>query len=191
MNAETWTGPPRTASFLQSLLTFRVLSCFKGIDEGAERILMSLSFRSATIDDEIRERRLAELLSAAATLQRQLGALLGPPPPEPSTVRRLAVRNNGHVLFLAPQEIEWIEAAGNYVRLNAGGESHLLRDTMSGIEGKLPRDGFLRIHRSVIANLDAVHELEPSPHGDLVVVLKSGKRLPLSRGCRHRLEEAL
>ncbi|HEX3555217.1 MAG TPA: LytTR family DNA-binding domain-containing protein [Thermoanaerobaculia bacterium] len=152
---------------------------------------MSLSFRSANVDDEIRERRLAELLAAAATLQRQLGALLGPPSPEPSTVRRLGVRNNGHVLFLAPQEIEWIEAAGNYVRLNAGGESHLLRDTMSGVEGRLPRDGFLRIHRSAIVNLDAVRELEPSPHGDFVVVLKSGKRLPLSRGCRDRLEEAL
>jgi two-component system, LytTR family, response regulator len=152
---------------------------------------MSLIFRNANIDDEIRQRRLAELLSAAATLQRQLAALLGPPAPEPSPVRRLAVRNNGHVLFVAPHEIEWIEAAGNYVRLNAGGKSLLLRETMSGVEGRLPQDGFLRIHRSAIVNLDALRELEPSPHGDFVVVLKSGKRLPLSRGCRDRLEEAL
>ncbi|HEX4966383.1 MAG TPA: LytTR family DNA-binding domain-containing protein [Thermoanaerobaculia bacterium] len=154
---------------------------------------MSLTFRSANIDidDEIRERRLAELLAAAATLQRQLAALLGPPSPEPSTLRRLAVRNNGNVLFLAPEEIEWIEAAGNYVRLNAGGQSHLLRETMSGVEGKLPKHGFLRIHRSAIVNLESVRELEPSPHGDFVVVLRSGKRLPLSRGCRDRLEEAL
>lgn len=152
---------------------------------------MSLTFRNANIDDEIRERRLIELLSAAATLQRQLTSLLGPPAAEPSPIRRLAVRNNGHVLFLAPEAIEWIEAAGNYVRLNAGGESHLLRETMSGVESKLPRDGFLRIHRSAIVNLDAVRELEPSPHGDFVVVLRSGKRLPLSRGCRERLEEML
>ncbi|MEA2601471.1 MAG: two-component system, LytTR family, response regulator [Acidobacteriota bacterium] len=152
---------------------------------------MSLSFRNANVDDEIRERRLTELLSAAATLQRQLASLLGPPASEPPPVRRLAVRNNGHVLFLAPEEIEWIEAAGNYVRLNAGGESHLLRETMSGVESKLPRDGFLRIHRSAIVNLEAVRELEPSPHGDFVVVLRSGKRLPLSRGCRDRLEEML
>src|SRR4029079_872427 len=148
---------------------------------------MSLTFRNANIDDEIRERRLAELLSAAATLQRQLASLLGPPSPEPSPVRRLAVRNNGHVLFLAPEEIEWIEAAGNYVRLNAGGESHLLRETMSGVESKLPRDSFLRIHRSAIVNLEAVRELDHRPHGDFGVVLRSGKRLPLSRGCRERL----
>ena len=152
---------------------------------------MSLIFRNANIDDEIRQRRLGELLSQAAILQRQLAALLGPPPPEESPVRRLAVRNNGQVLFLAPQEVEWIEAAGNYVRLNANGETHLLRETMSGVEAKLPREGFLRIHRSAIVNLETVRELCSGAQGDFVVVLKSGKRLPLSRGCRDRLEEAL
>jgi two-component system LytT family response regulator len=150
-----------------------------------------MNFRSATIEDDFRERRLAELLAAAATLQRQLAALLGPPQPERSTFHRLAVRNNGQVLFLAPEEIEWIEAAGNYVRLSSNGESHLLRETMSGVESKLPGDRFLRIHRSAIVNLEAVRELRPSPHGDFVVVLRSGKKLPLSRGTRDRLEEAL
>jgi two-component system, LytTR family, response regulator len=153
---------------------------------------MSLNLRSTSFDDDFRERRLAELLAAAASLQRQLAALVGPPQPErSSSIRRLAVRNNGHVLFLSLEEIEWIEAAGNYVRLNAGGESYLLRETMSGVEAKLPRDRFLRIHRSAIVNLESVRELVPSPHGDFVVVLRSGKRLPLSRGCRDRLEEAL
>lgn len=150
-----------------------------------------MSFRTAHLEDDFRERRLAELIAVAASLQRQLAALVGPPPPEPAGFRRLAVRNNGSVLFLAPEEIEWIEAAGNYVRLNAAGESHLLRETMSGVEAKLPRERFLRIHRSAIVNLEVVRELVPSPHGDFVVVLKSGKRLPLSRGCRDRLEGAL
>ena len=105
--------------------------------------------------------------------------------------RRLAVRNNGHVLFLDPAEVEWIEAAGNYVRLNAGGESHLLRETMARVEARLPRDRFLRIHRSAIVNLEAVRELVLEARGDFVVILRSGKRLPLSRGSRDRLEEAL
>ena len=105
--------------------------------------------------------------------------------------RRLAIRNNGHVLFLDPAEVEWIEAAGNYVRLNDGGESHLLRETMARVEARLPPERFLRIHRSAIANLEAVRELVLSPRGDFVVVLRSGKRLPLSRACRDRLEEAL
>jgi two-component system, LytTR family, response regulator len=150
-----------------------------------------MNLRRVNFEDDFRERRLAELLAAAASLQRQLAALVGPPQPERSSFRRLAVRNNGHVLFLAPEEIEWIEAAGNYVRLNAGGESHLLRETMSGVEAKLPRERFLRIHRSAIVNLERVREMVPTPHGDFVVVLTSGKRLPLSRTCRDRLEEAL
>jgi two-component system LytT family response regulator len=150
-----------------------------------------MNFRSANLEDDFRERRLAELLAAAATLQRQLASLLGSPTPERPTFHRLAVRNNGQVLFLSFEEIEWIEAAGNYVRLNAGGESHLLRETMSGVEAKLPRERFLRIHRSALVNLEAVREMVPSPHGDFVVALKSGKQLPLSRACRDRLEEAL
>ena len=151
-----------------------------------------MNLRNASFENDFRERRLAELIAAASALQRQLAALLGPHAVEPPTaLRRLAVRNNGQVLFLAPREVEWIEAAGNYVRLNANGETHLLRETMSGVEAKLPREGFLRIHRSAIVNLEAVRELQPGAHGDFVVVLQSGKRLPLSRGCRERLEEAL
>ena len=150
-----------------------------------------MNFRSATLEDDFRERRLAELLAAAATLQRQLAVLLGPPRPERPAFHRLAVRNNGQVLFLSPEEIEWIEAAGNYVRLSANGETHILRETMSGVEARLSGERFLRIHRSAIVNLEAVRELKPSPHGDFVVVLASGKKLPLSRGYRDRLEEAL
>jgi two-component system LytT family response regulator len=154
-----------------------------------------MNFHSANLEDDFRERRLAdrltELLAVAATLQRQLAALTGPLPLDRPAFQRLAVRNNGQVLFLAPEEIEWIEAAGNYVRLNANGESHLLRETMSGVESKLPRERFLRIHRSALVNLEAVRELLPGPTGDFVVALRSGKRLPLSRGCRDRLEEAL
>ena len=151
---------------------------------------MILRTPSLTLTDDLRERRHAELLAAAAALQRQLAAFAGPPP-ESAPLRRLAVRNNGHVLFLAPGEIEWIEAAGNYVRLNAGGESHLLRETMSSVEARLPRERFLRVHRSAIVNLEAVRELVPGPRGDFVLVLRSGKRLPLSRAFRGRLEEAL
>ncbi|PYQ66603.1 MAG: hypothetical protein DMF53_03275 [Acidobacteria bacterium] len=159
--------------------------------ERNESDMYPLNFRCANVEDDFRERRLAELLAAAAGVQRQLAVLLGPPQRERSAFQRLAVRNNGQILFLAPEEIEWIEAAGNYVRLSANGESHLLRETMSGVESKLPEERFLRIHRSAIVNLEAVRELKPSPHGDFVVVLRSGKKLPLSRGYRDRLEEAL
>jgi two-component system LytT family response regulator len=183
--------PPSSRRVHPAALFLSLRLIASAVDRKAEGEEDRMSFHNANLDDDFRERRLTELLAAAATLQRQLAALLGPPPPERPLFQRLAVRNNGQVLFLAPEEIEWIEAAGNYVRLNAAGESHLLRDTMSGVEARLPNDRFVRIHRSALVNLEAVREMVPSPHGDFVVVLKSGKRLPLSRGCRDRLEEAL
>ena len=147
-----------------------------------------MNFRSANLEDDLRERRLAErlteLLAVAATLQRQLAALVGPLQPEPAPFRRLAVRNNGQVLFLAPEEIEWIEAAGNYVRLHLGEEAHLFRETMTRMEARLDTRRFVRIHRSRIVNTERIKELQPWFNGEYVVVLRNGTRLPLSRGYR-------
>jgi two-component system, LytTR family, response regulator len=151
-----------------------------------------MHLRKAVADDAREDReRLADLLDTALELQGRLAALVGSLASERAPARRLAIRNNGSITFLRVDEIEWIDASGNYIRLNAGGESHLLRETMSGVEARLPPDRFVRIHRSAIVNLDALRELVPGPHGDSAVVLASGKRLPLSRGYRDRLEEAL
>lgn len=156
-----------------------------------------MPLRKAFVEDENQAReRLADLLETALELQNRLATLTANlHRAERAPVRRLAIRDRstpqGSITFLRVEEIEWIDASGNYVRLNAGGESHLLRETMSGVETKLPPDRFVRIHRSAIVNVEAVRELIPTPHGDFVVVLESGKRLPLSRGYRDRLEEAL
>jgi two-component system LytT family response regulator len=134
---------------------------------------------------QIEQRRIGEI-------RRQLAELVGGGRPDPSPhAERLVVRSNGRVLFFKVDEIDWIDAAGNYVRLNTGEHSHLLRETMAGIESRLDAERFVRIHRSTIVNIDRVKELVQGPHGDFVVVLRNGKRLPLSRGYRERLEEAL
>jgi two-component system LytT family response regulator len=145
----------------------------------------------ASNEDSRDSRLLAALIEDTLDLQRTLTALLADLKKDHSPARRLAIRNNGQILFLKAEEIEWIDASGNYVRLNAAGESHLLRETMAGVEAKLPSDRFVRIHRSTIVNVDAVRELLPKPHGDFVVVLTSGKRLAMSRGYRDKLEESL
>lgn len=157
---------------------------------------MRLSKVSVEHDGPARE-RLADLLETALELQNRLATLTARlHQAERAPIRRLAIRSRsnapgGGITFLRIEDIEWIDASGNYVRLNAGGESHLLRETLSGVEAKLPPDRFVRIHRSAIVNVEAVRELIPTPHGDFVAVLASGKRLPLSRGYRERLEEAL
>lgn len=157
-----------------------------------------MPLRKVFVENEAQAReQLADLLETALELQNRLATLTASlHQAERAPIRRLAIRNRsntlgGSITFLRVEEIEWIDASGNYVRINAGGESHLLRETMAGVEAKLPPDRFVRIHRSAIVNVETVRELIPTPHGDFVVVLASGKRLPLSRGYRDRLEEAL
>lgn len=102
---------------------------------------------------------------------------------------RLVVRSVGRVFFLKTDEIDWIEAAGNYVRLHVGREGHLLRETMSHLEAKLNPDKFLRIHRSTLVNIDRIKELQPLFSGDYTVTLRDGRQLTLSRSYRDKLLE--
>ena len=74
-------------------------------------------------------------------------------------------------------EDDWVEAAGNYVRLHVGTTSHLLRETMNAIEARLDPEKFFRIHRCRIVNMERIQELQPWVNGEYAVVLKSGTRL--------------
>ena len=96
--------------------------------------------------------------------------------------RRFLVRSAGRVVFLAYDEVEWIEAAANYVRLHAGRACYTLRASIGNIAGKLPVDQFVRIHRSTIVNARAIKELQPCNSGEFIVVLQNGKELSCSRG---------
>lgn len=104
-------------------------------------------------------------------------------------LERLVVKSAGRVSFLKADEIDWIEAAGNYVKLHVGRESHMIRETMNGIETKLDPDRFLRIHRSTVVNIDKIKELHPMFSGDYAVILLDGTELALSRNYRDRFLE--
>lgn len=103
--------------------------------------------------------------------------------------RRFVIKNAGRITFIKVEEVDWIEAEGNYVRLHCGSESHLLRETLSGIEARLDPQQFLRIHRSQIVNIDAIKELKPLFRGEYVVSLHNGEELTLTRNYRDRLEQ--
>jgi two-component system LytT family response regulator len=104
---------------------------------------------------------------------------------------RLVVKSGGRLFFLRADEIDWIEAAGNYVRLHVGTTSHLLRETMNAIEARLDPEKFFRIHRCRIVNMERIQELQPWLNGEYAVLLRTGTRLTLSRGCREKLQERL
>lgn len=101
------------------------------------------------------------------------------------------VKSASRIQFVAVDEINWVEAAGDYVRLHTDERSHLLRETMKGMEARLDPDRFVRLHRSTLVRLDFVQEIRSSDSGQYDVVLEDGTRRSLSRSGRERLEEAL
>jgi two-component system LytT family response regulator len=102
---------------------------------------------------------------------------------------RIAVKSDGRILFLRLADLDWIEAAENDVKLHAGAEEHLLRESMAALEARLPSDRFLRISRSAIVNIDQIRELQPLFHGEYTVVLRNNIRLTLTRGYREKLRQ--
>lgn len=133
-------------------------------------------------------------------LTRRLISLLEKQPGQTATepsfpagkyLQRIMLKTGGRVTFLRVEEIDWIEAEGDYVRLHVGGRQHLLRDTMKRLEEQLDPSRFARTHRSTIVNLDRIKELHPFFHGDYLIVLKDGTELKLSRGRRRSLEDRL
>ena len=114
---------------------------------------------------------------AAPRLASLLAGLRGPT----REVPRILVKTSDHILFLKAEEIDHIEAAGNYLVLHAGKDRHIVRDTMAAMETRLGPAGFMRISRSVIVNLNRIGQLEPlvAP-GEFCVILKSGARLNMT-----------
>jgi two-component system LytT family response regulator len=92
-------------------------------------------------------------------------------------------------VFLRLADIDWAEAADNYVNLHVGTESHLFRETMNALERRLSAKQFVRISRSAMVNIEQIKELQPMFHGEYVVVLRNGTKLTLTRGYREKLRE--
>ena len=136
----------------------------------------------------VRHARTQLAQSPGTTGQTRLLSLLEELHNRGQTWDRLAIRDAGRILFLQPDEIDWIEAEGNYVRLHVGKESHLLRETMNATEERLASKKFLRVSRSTIVNLERIAEWQPLFHGDSVVILRDGTRLTVSRVYREALD---
>ena len=104
---------------------------------------------------------------------------------------RLMIKLSNRVVLLKVDDIDWIEADGNYAKLHVGSKAHLLREKMIELEAQLDPEKFVRIHRSIIVNLERIKELHPHFNGDYIVVLEDGRQLKLSRSRRESLEARL
>ena len=122
---------------------------------------------------------------------RQLTALLENIRQRPKFLERLIIKADGRIIFLKTEEIDWLEADDKYVHLHVGKITHMVRQTLSGMEAQLNPERFLRIHRSVIVNLERIKELQPLFGGEHTVVLHDGTELTLSRNYKDKLFELL
>jgi len=111
------------------------------------------------------------------------------PPRERPT--RFLVRRGRQMQFVRAEDIDWLEADGNYVSLHIAGRAHLLRETMTAMEAKLDADTFVRVHRSAIINIDRVAQIEPHVHGEFAITMKDGARMTSSAAHSGKLRQLL
>jgi DNA-binding LytR/AlgR family response regulator len=109
-------------------------------------------------------------------------------PPEATADRRIEVRDGARVVLIEPADIAWLEAAGNYVEIHAGGARRLARGTLASFEAKLAGEGFVRVHRSRLVNRRRVAGFQPTPSGDLAITLDDGRVIAGSRRFRGALD---
>lgn len=135
--------------------------------------------------NQIQQRETADLSRRLSALLADVGGGVA------KALERLAVKSSGKVVFIKVEDIDWVEAADNYVNLHVGNESLLHRETMSSLESMLPASKFMRISRSTIVNVDRIRELQPLFHGEYSVILRNGTRLTLSRTYRDKLAQLM
>ena len=121
----------------------------------------------------------------------ELDALLATLRPERGYPGRLLLKHQGAVVVVVVDDIEWVEAADNYVKVHAATGRYMVRDALKTIEDRLDPRRFARAHRSAIVNLSCVRSLAPQPNGEYAIALASGTRLTLSRTHRDEFRRRL
>jgi two-component system LytT family response regulator len=111
--------------------------------------------------------------------------------PQPARGGRIAVKRDGRVNFVRVDDIDWVEADGDLVRVHAGKEAHVIRETMTQIETKLPPERFMRVHRSIIVNTERVREVQPWFKGDYVLIMQDGTKLRSGRTYRQSVQSLI
>jgi two-component system, LytTR family, response regulator len=122
--------------------------------------------------------RAVKLLQALPHLQRMIQRQ-----PE-----RIAIKTNGRILFIKPEEVLSVHAEGNYVLLQGEAGTHLLRESISTMAEKLEPYGFIRIHRSVLVNSCYVVEVQPHTTGDYCLRVRGGKEFRVTRSYKTNLK---
>ncbi|HEX8249410.1 MAG TPA: LytTR family DNA-binding domain-containing protein [Pyrinomonadaceae bacterium] len=134
-----------------------------------------------------RARREIQRKEPANEIEERLRRLLKEVKTEPKYLKRIPVKSSRGTTLVLTEEIDWINSAGHYLEIHAGRETHLIRERLSQIEQRLDPEIFVRVHRSIIVNLDRIKSLHPLFNGDHLIILQNGQELHLSRTYHEKL----
>ena len=140
----------------------------------------------AAVEGLAREQR--ALRQAMASSDGSPSAMSAPGGQGRRAPERILVSRRGHGVFVVLDDVDYIESAGNYVRLHIGGEDHRVRARLTDMEERLDPGRFVRIHRTIVVNVARVAEIQPWFSGDAVVILRDGTKLRMSRHYRGAVE---
>ena len=186
---------------------FEVLSLLPKREDGRPAVVFVTAydqyavkaFEANAVDYLLKPFDKARLAAAVERVRSRLAAGQAAPPPGLATeargparpVSRVVVRDGADITVLPVATIEWVKAEDDYVLLRAGGRDHLKAETLASLEAQLPKDRFVRIHRSYLLNLDRLVRLEAGATGTPTAVLRDGTELPVSRAGARRLRERI
>lgn len=150
------------------------------------------AFDTRAVDFLLKPVRPERLARALDRVRDQLAAMHEPVAPKipvaspevKPVLSRLMVKAADRVIFIATEQIDWLESAGNYVIVHAGAERHIIRETMTSLESDLPPKDFVRLNRSLIVNVKAIVELKSQGGGEYFALLKNNKRANVTVGLR-------
>ena len=156
----------------------------KPFDAKRVRTALDRVYDAVGLDTAEYDRRIAELIvqleSSRGSREEAAGAN--------SREQRLTIRSRDRIFFVKTSDVDWVETAGNYLRIHVGETTHKIRGSLASFSQRLDPSQFVRIHRRILVNVDKVHEMQPWFWGDWVVILKSGVKLRMSRNYRDLTE---
>jgi two-component system, LytTR family, response regulator len=131
--------------------------------------------------------RARERLKFTGDIERYLRSLLETLAAPSCYVNRLAIRSAGKTSFVSVEDVQWIQAAENYVQLHTPAGRHMLHVPIGTLQASLDPRMFMRIHRSLIVNIRQIREIELAANGEYVIALRCGERLQSSRTYREKI----
>jgi two-component system LytT family response regulator len=153
-----------------------------------EAVDKAMNFKESELASTEKQRLLDLVVSLTGKSESAVGELLDNNDDKSEHADRLAIKDGSSITFVTIHDIDWIDAAGDYMCVHASGETHIMRTTMKKLEAKLNPNIFQRVHRSTIVNLNRVEKVSSHINGEFHLLLTGGSSLKMSRSYKEKVK---